>query len=70
MWNHALQEVQVATVLRMLLDDAQTSVISAAAEALAVLVGPGKEEEEVWEAADCHPATGKQPMEAQDTSIV
>lgn len=58
-WEYALQEVQVTTVLRMLLDDAQTSVVTAAAQALAVLVGPGLEEEEVWEAADNNPATGK-----------
>ena len=58
-WEYALQEVQVATVLRMLLDDAQTSVVTAAAQALAVLVGPGRQEEEAWEAADHNPATGE-----------
>ena len=57
-WEHALQEVQVATVLRMLMDDAQTSVVTAAAQALAVLVGPGRDEEEAWQAADDNPTTG------------
>ena len=57
-WEHALQEVQVATVLRMLLDDAQTSVVTAAAQALAVLAGPGRGEEEAWQAADNNPTTG------------
>ena len=42
----------------MLLDDAQTSVVAAAAQALAVLVGPGREEEEVWQAAEDNPSTG------------
>ncbi len=58
-WEYALQEVQVATVLRRLLDDAHMSVVTAAAEAMAMLVGPGPEEEEVWEAAQCNPGTGK-----------
>lgn len=59
-WEHALQEeVQITTVLRMLLDDAHTSVVTAAAQALAVLVGPGREEEECWQAADDNPATGR-----------
>ncbi|DBA80705.1 TPA: hypothetical protein ACH3X1_007944 [Trebouxia sp. C0004] len=57
-WELALQEVQVATVLRRLLDDAHMSVVTAAAEAMAVLVGLGPEEEEVWEAARCNPGTG------------
>ncbi|KAL0046547.1 hypothetical protein WJX82_003367 [Trebouxia sp. C0006] len=57
-WEYALQEVQVATVLRRLLDDAHMSVVTAAAEAMAVLVGPGPKEEEVWEAAHCNPGTG------------
>ena len=45
-------------MLRMLLDDAQTSVVTAAAQALAVLVGPGRDEEEAWQAADDNPTTG------------
>jgi len=49
----------VATVLRRLLDDAHMSVVTAAAEAMAVLVGPGPKEEEVWEAAHCNPGTGE-----------
>ena len=49
----------MATVLRLLLDDAHTPVVTAAAEAMAVLVGPGPEEEDVWEAADCNPVTGR-----------
>ncbi|DBA68651.1 TPA: hypothetical protein ACH3X2_013454 [Trebouxia sp. C0005] len=57
-WEYALQEVEVATVLRRLLDDAHMSVVTAAAEAMAVLVGPGPEEEQVWEAAHCNPGTG------------
>lgn len=43
----------------MLLDDAQTSVVTAAAQALAVLIGPGREEEELWQAAEDNPSTGK-----------
>lgn len=58
-WEYALQEVQVATVLRLLLDDAHTPVVTAAAEAMAVLVGPSPEEEDAWEAADYNPITGK-----------
>ena len=58
-WEYALQEVQVATVLRRLLDDAHMSVVTAAAEAMAVLVGPGPEEEVAWEAAHCNPGTGE-----------
>ena len=42
----------------MLLDDAQTSVVTAAAQALAALVGPGRDEEEAWRAADDNPTTG------------
>ena len=49
----------MATVLRRLLDDAHMSVVTAAAEAMAVLVGPGPEEEEVWEAAHCNPGSGR-----------
>ena len=58
-WEYALQEVQVAAVLRRLLDDAHMSVVTAAAEAMAVLVGPGTQEEEAWEAAHCNPGTGR-----------
>ena len=57
-WEYALQEVQIATVLRRLLDDAQTSVVTVAAQALAVLNGPGIEEEEAWHAADDRPISG------------
>lgn len=59
MWDYAVQEVQVTTVIRMLLDDAHMSVVTAAAEAMAVLAGPGSEEEELWEATDCNPVTSK-----------
>lgn len=58
-WEYGVQDIQVTTVLRMLLDDAHMSVVTAAAEAVAVLVGPGPEEADLWEAADCNPATGK-----------
>ena len=58
-WEYALQQVQITPVLRMLLDDPQTSVVTAAAQALAVLVGPGWEEEEAWQAADDNPTTGR-----------
>lgn len=51
--------MQITTVLRVLLDDAHTSVVTAAAQTLAVLVGPGREEEECWQAADDNPATGR-----------
>ncbi len=76
-WEYALQEVQVATILRRLLDDAHMSVVTAAAEAMAVLVGPGPEEEEVWEAAHCNPATGRRTCDCagmmtkrQNTGII
>ena len=49
----------MATVLRLLLDDAHMPVVTAAAEAMAVLVGPGPEEEDTWQAADCNPVTGR-----------
>lgn len=39
-WEHAIADCQVAVVLRLALDDGSASVISAAAEALAKLVGP------------------------------
>ena len=57
-WEYALQEVQIGTVLRRLLDDAHTSVVTVAAQALAVLIGPGIEQEEAWQAADNSPASG------------
>ena len=42
-------------VLRVALDDPQASVVRAAAEALAVLVGPSAEVEQIWQAADDNP---------------
>lgn len=67
----------MATILRRLLDDAHMSVVTAAAEAMAVLVGPGPEEEEVWEAAHCNPATGRRTCDCagmmtkrQNTGII
>lgn len=58
-WEHALQEVNIATVLRVALDDPQPSVVRAAAEALAALIGPGAEEEHIWQAADNNPSLCK-----------
>ena len=54
-WLHALEEASVATVLRVALDDPQASVVRAAAEALAVLIGPGAQVEQLWQAADDNP---------------
>lgn len=58
-WEYALQEVSIATVLRVALDDPQASVVRAAAEALAALIGPGAEEEHIWQAADDNPSLCK-----------
>ena len=58
-WEHALQEAKVATVLRMSLDNPQPSVVRAAAQALAVLVGPDPEVESIWQTADLNPVTCK-----------
>ena len=54
-WEYAVQDIQITTVLRLLMDDSHLPVMTAAAEALAVLVGPGPEEEELWAAADHTP---------------
>lgn len=58
-WEHALQDASIATVLRLALDDPQVSVVRAAAEALVVLVGPGPEVEQIWQAADDNPSLCK-----------
>lgn len=42
-WRHALHAADVAVVLRLALDDSHLAVVGAAAEALAVLVGPSEE---------------------------
>lgn len=54
-WEHALQHESTATVLRLALDDPQTSVVCAAAEALATFIGPGPQEQHIWQAAVDNP---------------
>ena len=56
-----MQETKVASVLRVSLDDAQPSVVRAAAQALAVLVGPDPEVESTWQTADLNPVTCMSP---------
>ena len=58
-WEYAVQELHITTVLRMLLDDSHMPVVTAAAEALAVLIGPNPEEEELWVAGDQNPRCGE-----------